>query len=130
MTNNTIQAQTNWHNQFTSSQIQIDYSDVTNCSFSDGSVQAEYIFLKVSNLTNQPVHVSFRIDTYYTGLGCVTCNNDEYKYSFQIPANGNIAADCNFTSTGQSDLAIFKKFITRINKREFEKFEITGITIE
>lgn len=127
---NVLQGQSTWHNQYTSSQIQIDYSDATNCSFSDGAVQAEYIFLKITNLTTHTVKVSFRVDVYYVGTGCGTCNNDEYLYSFNVPASGVIQADCNFTTTGMSKLAVFKKFLSKTNYREFEKFEITGITIE
>ncbi len=125
-----LQAQATWHPYQTIGQVQIDYSDPVNCSFSEGTTQAEYIFLKISNLSNNALQVSFRVDTYEVGSGCVTCNNNEYQYSFNIPANGTINADCNFLTTGKDKLAIFKKFISKPNKRVFEKFEITNIVIQ
>jgi hypothetical protein len=126
----TISAQTTWNLQFTNDEIEIRNSEPTVCNFSEGTVQAEYIFLQIRNLLSRPVKVSFRVDVYYVGIGCGTCANDEYQYTFNIPSGGTISADCNFTTTGQSKLAIFKKFITKTNHREFEKFEITGIAIE
>ena len=118
-----------WHTYQTTSQVKIEYTDPVNCSFSGGT-EAEYIFLKFQNLTGQPIQVSFHVEHYYVGSGCTTCNNDEYQYTIQLPANGTISTDCHFASAGQSKLAIFKKFITRPNPTEFEKFEITHLTIE
>lgn len=127
---NNLHSQSSWHSLQTVNQVQIEYSDPVSCSFTDANSQAEYIFLKVSNLTNNAVTVSFRVDWYSTGAICATCANDEYKYTFKIPANGVISADCNFPLTGMSKLAVFKKFTGRPNKIEFEKFEITNIIVE
>lgn len=127
---NNLHSQSTWHTYQKVNQVQIDYSDPVSCSFSQGNEQAEYIFLKISNLTNKEASVSFRLDWYSIGSVCSTCANDEYKYTFKIPANGVISADCNFPKTGMSKLAVFKKFVGRPNRIEFEKFEITNIIVE
>lgn len=130
LTVSNLHAQSSWTSLQTINQVNIEYSEPVNCNFSQGTVQAEYIFLRINNLNAISKTVSFRIDSYYKGSGCGTCNNDEYLFSFQVPANGTISADCNFTETGLSKLAIFKKFISKKNNREFEKFEISNITVQ
>jgi len=125
-----IQAQTTWYNYQTTNQVRIDYSDPVNCNFSEGEVQMEYIFLKFSNLTNIAVNISYRVEYYYVGTGCATCTNNEYIYTINVPANGSITTNCDFKSAGQNKLAIFKKYINRTNKVQFDKFEISNITIQ
>ncbi len=125
-----LNAQTTWHSSQSSGQYTIEYSDPVICSFSQETVQAEYIYLRVTNLTSHPLTISFRVDHYYVGTGCGTCNNDEYQYSFTIPANLTISGDCSFSTTHHYNLSIFKKFITKPNNREFDKFEITNIQVE
>ncbi len=109
--------------------LHLEYSEPVICNFSQ-DVQAEYIFLRLTNYSDSPMNISFRVDHFYQGSGCATCTNDEYQYSFKIPAHGVLTGDCNFTTTGLSKLAIFKKFINKKNSKEFDKFEISNIVIQ
>ncbi len=117
--------------------ITIEYSDPVVCNFSEGTVQAEYIFLKITNTSSTAQNISFRVDSYYKGTGCLTCNNDEYRYDFNLPPNSIQQGDCDFANSGSSTLTsseyrfvVFKQFVNKKNYREFEKFEITNITLK
>lgn len=98
------------------------------CTYPNSDVTAEYIFLRLTNTTNQEVHISFRIDTYFDG-SCRTCGNYEYGFSFTIPANGSIEPTCAFNSANDK-LAVFVKNVNRPNYASFDKFEINNVTIQ
>lgn len=126
--------ETTWTTVQTQDDIKIEYSAPVKCEATEA--KAEYFFLRLSNLSSTTKTVSFRIDYYYKGTGCATCNNDEYQLSFEIPANGVLQGDCNFLSetniemrTNRNKLAIFKQFLSKKNYTEFEKFEISNITV-
>lgn len=126
---NRLQAQTVWHEHSSTQQYKIEYSDVVVCTNSQADIQSEYVFLKISNLTSSTLTLSFRTDLFYVGSGCVTCDNPEYIQRITIPANSSLSADCDFLTTGNRELLIFKKFINRANQRDFEKFEITQVQV-
>jgi len=126
---NNLNAQTTWHEQSSTAQYKFEYSDVVVCTNAEADIQSEYVFLKISNLTSADIQISFRADIFYVGSGCVTCDNPEYIQRITVPANTSISADCNFMTTGNRQLVIFKKFINKTNYREFEKFEISQIQV-
>lgn len=126
---NGLHAQTVWNEHSSTQQYRIEYSDPVICTNSQADIQSEYVFLKISNLTSSPLTLSFRTDLFYIGSGCVTCDNPEYIQHITIPANGSLSADCDFLTTGNRQLLIFKKFINRTNQRDFEKFEITQVRV-
>ncbi len=125
----TLHAQMNWNEHSSTSQYTIQYSDPVNCSQLGGDIQAEYILLKVTNLTSASLQLSFRADLFYVGTGCITCNNPEYLIHLNIPANSSITTDCSNLEGENRRLAIFKKYTNRNNNREFDRFEITEIQV-
>jgi hypothetical protein len=102
---------------------------VTSCTNPNTQDSFEYTFLKLTNKTAQPIQVTFRIESYFNG-NCTTCSNDEYVFTFNVPANSSIEpSGCAFTS--QNDrLAIFRKNLNKPNYSVFDRFELSGIIVQ
>ena len=90
-------------------------------------VITEFNFIKLTNKTSQPVSVTFKIEYYYNGT-CTTCTNEEYRFTFALPANGSIQADCSLSSnTGR--LAIIKRYVNRNYGHPLDRFELSDIVV-
>lgn len=56
---------------------------------SPGRLDLDYIVLKLENITNKELKISYNLAVYYN-LGCNGCNSDEYNKTFTVPANSSI----------------------------------------
>jgi len=108
-------------------QVKIEQK-VTTCSPQGSTDSHEYVFLKLTNKTSQPIHVTFRIESYFNGA-CTTCTNDEYVFTFNVPANGSVEPSCSLNGTNDR-LAVYVKSLTQPNYSQFTKFELSEITIQ
>lgn len=125
-----IAQSSNWSIYSETNSYKIEVSEDVACNYGDILSNSTYVFLKITNKTNAPITLSYNMEIYYQGQGCVTCNNDEYTYTITIPAFGSIAADCDYTVKGLSKLAIFKKYNDKPNRRIFERFELTNLILQ
>lgn len=99
----------------------------THCSnLGNGTVSADYIFLKLTNKTTKEITLSFQVEAYYDEK-CRTCNS-EFYYSFEIPAKKSIEPNCKWEN-GQ--LAIIKNYVSGLNDpSRFTKLQLTNITVK
>lgn len=106
--------------------VKIDYS--TQQCTNNADVITEFHFLRLKNKTNNPIVVSFKIEYYYNG-SCTTCGNNEYFFSFEIPANEVLTTDCNLEAPN-ARLAIISKYVNRSFGSPLERFELSNITVQ
>ncbi len=106
--------------------VKIDYT--TQQCTNNADVISEFHFLRLTNKTNAPVSISFRVEYYYNG-SCSTCSNDEYQFSFNIPANGSITTDCASLSTSTGRLAVINKYVNKNYGPPLDKFELSNIVV-
>ncbi len=90
-------------------------------------VITEFNFIKLTNKTAQPVSITFKIEYYYNG-SCTTCSIEEYRFTFSLPSNGSIEADCSLSpNTGR--LAIIKRYVNRNYGHPLDRFELSDIVV-
>lgn len=85
----------------------------------------EYILLKFVNKTDRSLHLTWQLERYENNA-CVTCNQDEYKYSMYMGAGETLVGEC--TSGGTPGLKIFTKHLNLPNHSTFTKFELGAFT--
>ena len=122
----------NWTNYYSDNEIKIEYQYL-NCEYSDRFNQ-EFVILKITNLTNKQVSVSWNNESWYDEE-CINCSEDnanEYFNEILINANQFVTGNCST----QNSLRIFSKFsdslanmpgVKRIVK--LTKFKLQNINI-
>jgi hypothetical protein len=113
-----------WTNYRDLEAVRIDYT-TQQCT---KDITTEFYFIQLTNKTSNPITVSFRIEYYYNGA-CSTCSNDEYRFTFRIPANGSIMPDCALDSDA-AHLAIIKRYVDRNYGAPLDRFELSNITVQ
>ena len=106
--------------------VKIDFT-TEECGESSAII-TEYYFIKLTNKTTHPIFVSFRIEYYYNNI-CSTCGNDEYRFTFEIPANGTMIPDCSLTGP-TARLAVVKRFVNKTYGTPLDRFELSDITVQ
>lgn len=122
----TAQSAESWTTYSDLEQVKIEYR-TNQCNFSSG-VEADFYFIKLTNKTVEEVTITFRLEYYYNGE-CTTCHNDEYVYTFKIPASGSLEPTCDL-SNDNARLAVIKEYLNRDFGYPLDKFEITNIQIQ
>lgn len=124
---NVMAQSTNGSWELVKSSPQVDvYKQVAQCTSAD--VQMTYWDLKFVNKTNATVTVKYQARYFYNGA-CATCSNDEYKYSFTVPASGSKIASCSGTNE-LTQQAVFIQYDNRPNGVTLESFEFGDFVVE
>ena len=106
--NTSLQANTtdNWTNYYSDNDVLIEYQNL-NCEYSDRYNQ-EFVILKITNLTNNQISVSWNNESWYDKK-CINCSVDDTNESYNqvlIDANKFVTGNCST----QNNLRIFSKF--------------------
>ncbi len=107
-------------------ELTIDYR-TENCG-AEPNLISEFHFIRLTNKTAEAITVSFKIEPYING-NCTTCHNDEYYFTFEIPANSSITSYCDQLQEKNGNLALVSKYLNRDFGSDLDKFEITNISI-
>lgn len=113
-----------WTNYRDLEAVKIDYT-IQECV---KDITTEFYFIKLTNKTSNEITVSFKIECYFNG-SCSTCSNDEYYFTFKVPANGSIMPNCVLNSYNDH-LAIIKRYVDRNYGPPLERFELSNITVQ
>ncbi len=120
------QNSTEWSEYASDASYSIEQKDVRCSNLGDGTVAADYIFLKLTNKTNKEIKLSFQIESYFDEK-CRTCNS-EFYYTFTIPANQSIEPNCKWDN---GHLAVIKDYVSGVeDNTRFTKFMLTNITVK
>tara|TARA_B100000575_G_scaffold289791_1_gene292226 strand:- start:304 stop:762 length:459 start_codon:yes stop_codon:yes gene_type:complete len=122
-----------WNLIFQSDEVTIETKS-HNCDFSDAYDQ-EFIFLRISNLTDSSLTLSYYLELWYDNK-CINCENKklEYEKSFKLSAREKIISDCLNKS---NESKIFVKFSLPLSKMpgvnkivKLTKFELKNISLK
>ncbi|MEX1001591.1 MAG: hypothetical protein WDZ35_05710 [Crocinitomicaceae bacterium] len=96
----------NWTTYLSNSDFKIEYK-LTECDPAYG-YDAEYVVIRITNLTSSKMALSWNMDIYYQGK-CKTCNYpEEYGYQLGVAPNQTLSGDCEMDANYR--LKIFSKF--------------------
>ena len=122
----------NWTTYYSDSEIKIEYQ-YTNCEYPERFNQ-EFVILKITNLTNSDVNVSWYNESWYDKK-CINCSNEKSDEAFSkvyLKANEEVLGNC----IDQNCLRIFSKFSDKIENMpgikkivKLTKFELKNINI-
>ncbi len=122
-----IQAQSStWTNYRDLDAVKIDYI-LQNCGEEPNTI-TEFYFIRLTNKTENPINVSFKLEYYYNGV-CSTCGNEEYVFNLLVPANGSIMPDCASLTTTNGHLAVVKRYVNRNYGSPLDRFELSNIAV-
>ncbi len=99
-----------------------------SCNNSANGTYREYIFLKLENLTDKKMEVSFKKELWYNEQ-CTTCekNNDEYLMKIVLNPKESISGNCDLR---QRALSVFSKMLDKSSNSSLTKFELKNIQIK
>lgn len=105
--------------------VKIDYQ-LQQCGT---DVITEFNFVRLTNKTNKPILVSFKIEYYYNG-SCSTCGTNEYQFTFSLAPNESIMPSCGDLSSPNGRLAIINKYVNRNYGHPLDRFELSNIIVQ
>lgn len=122
-----------WNLIYQSDEVTIETKN-HNCDFSDAYDQ-EFIFLKINNLTDSSLSLSYYLELWYDNE-CINCENKkpEYEKSFNLNARETIISDC---INKPNESKIFVKFSLPLSKMpgvnkivKLTNFELKNISLK
>ncbi len=89
------------------------YAQTVDCIIESEGFYQEHVLLRFVNTTPMPQRISWQLEAWYSGPGyegdCVTCDNDEYRFSLYLDAGETVTGSCDLHSP--PNLKIFSKFL-------------------
>lgn len=116
-----------WKVEFESDKVRIS-SHLEPCDIVQEGYHAEFRVLKIENLTNQTVRISWYNDAFYN-QECLTCkhSNPEYKHRITLAPKQQSIGECGM---GQSNgLRIFSKWTKAPNEQLLTDLKITDVQV-
>lgn len=112
-----------WQIKHESAEIKIEFKKDL-CTKIDSDIQNEYVFLKITNKTNQAITVSFDKEAWF-GENCSNCGSIENHVNVKINANESFESSCENDKT----LKIFSGKPNVKSVKSLTRFELTNIQI-
>ena len=111
-----------WSTYFENGQLRISVKK-SDCDYPEKGINNRYLFLKLENLTDNAVSVSYDLNRSYNGKEITP---DRNGFEFNIPANGLIEATCDHLTNG---LHIYVKILSVEAKSSLTGFEVSDLVI-
>lgn len=115
------------HSYYKDSLIEISYQ-YGNCNLVYEGFNKDEVYLKIKNLTNKEVEVSWELALTYTNK-CYNCHgeSDELKFKTVIQPNQTLQGRCGEDGNPYL-LKIFSGFVNNESEVKLKKFDIKNIT--
>ncbi len=115
----TVSAQENY---FSNDQVTIT-SNTVECHYPENGIHSEYVFLKLTNNTNEEIAVNYDLDLWYNNQ---KISPDVTNYTITVPANSSTEGTCESRKSG---LSVYSKILDLPAKSGLTKFELNNLKI-
>lgn len=116
------QQSTDWSTYYEADEFKISFKS-SDCDYPEKGVHNRYLLLKLENLSDNSISVSYDIDRSYNGKEITP---DKNGYYFNIPATSSIEAKCDNLEEG---LHLFVKVLNVEAKSNLSAFELSKLTV-
>lgn len=121
------QENSNWNILQHTEQFEIAARKV-NCTDASKGISKEYLFLKISNKTNETIALEYKLEKWYDGV-CSNCDAgaENGLYKLEIEANKNMQATCE--NYRDRKLAVFSKMTGNTKARKLSNFKFIPLAV-
>lgn len=111
-----------WSTYYENDQIRISVQN-SDCNYPEKGINNRYLFLKLENLTDNTVSVSYDLNRSYNGKEITP---DKNGFLFNVDAQSSIYADCSNLKDG---LHLFSSMLNVEAKSKLSGFELAELII-